>query len=63
MSISKYFVIAAAAAIMPLSAACAQEQSDPPAPEFKQYVRDGVIDPSLAGLAKELSEQAKVRSI
>ncbi|MCA0314231.1 MAG: hypothetical protein LCH63_10385 [Candidatus Melainabacteria bacterium] len=42
------------------SPAFADEVSTPPAPEFKQYQRDGVIDPSLAGLAKELSEQAKV---
>lgn len=42
------------------SPAFADEVSTPPAPEFKQYHREGVIDPSLAGLAKELSEQAKV---
>lgn len=60
MSIRKLFAISLIAAAVGISPAIAQEVSAPPAPEFKQYQREGVIEPSIQGLAKELSEQAKV---
>ena len=60
MKVREQLIGLCAMALVAVSAASALEVSEPPAPEFKSYAREQAIDPSAEGLAKELSEQAKV---
>lgn len=60
MKVREQLIGLCAVAVVAVSAASALEVSEAPAPEFKSYARENAIDPSADGVAKELSDQAKV---